>query len=293
MRLILKAIGIFSLVLTIGMVNGCSFNRKIEPPKGRTSDQLYKEGMSQLKSKDYRQAVETFYKLKYDYPTEAAAMLADLKIADAYFSDKKYAEAIESYEDFRKMHPASPYIPYAVYMLGLCHYEKMHSIDRDQTNTERALSEFKYLLTHFPNTPYAWDASEKIKECMQRLSDHEVYVGSFYFRMKKYRAAIQRFEAALTRFPSIPLQDDVLFDLGEAYRRTEQYDKALRTWQALVKQYPKSKSAKKARSRLAKLPDAGVTMQASQASLVSSPPNASVSSPPTSSPSPPPPPPTT
>lgn len=247
--------GTFVLWLITFVSTGCTlFDRPVQPPKGRTADQLYKEGSAQLEQRNYRAAIEAFYKLKYDYPSDTAAMLADLKIADAYYANKEYSQAIESYSDFRKMHPASPYIPYVVYMLGLCHYQEILSVDRDQTNTEKALSEFQYLLTHFPNTPYAYDANEKAKDCMKRLSDHEVYVGNFYYRMKKYPAAIQRFEAAITKYPSVPLDEEVLFALAEAYRLTEQPEKNQRTLKAMLQQYPKGKYAKKAQALIDEAP---------------------------------------
>jgi outer membrane protein assembly factor BamD len=247
--------GAWALCLVLAVSTGCTlFDRPVQPPKGRTADQLYKEGSAQLEQRNYRAAIEAFYKLKYDYPSDVAAMLADLKIADAHYAAKEYPQAIESYSEFRKMHPASPYIPYVVYMLGLCHYQEMLSVDRDQTNTEKALSEFRYLLTHFPNTPYAYDANEKAQECMKRLSDHEVYVGSFYYRMKKYQAAIQRFEAAISKYPSIPLDEETLFALAEAYRLTQQPEKHLTTLKALVQQYPKGKYAKKAQALIEETP---------------------------------------
>ncbi|MGQ9654089.1 MAG: lipopolysaccharide transport periplasmic protein LptA [Thermodesulfobacteriota bacterium] len=247
--------GTFVLWLVAAVSTGCTlFDRPMQPPKGRTADQLLKEGSAQLEQRNYRAAIEAFYKLKYDYPSDTAAMLADLKIADAHYANKEYPQAIESYSDFRKMHPASPYIPYVVYMLGLCHYQDILSVDRDQTNTEKALSEFQYLLTHFPNTPYAYDANEKAKDCMKRLSDHEVYVGNFYYRMKKYPAAIQRFEAAITKYPSVPLDEEVLFALAEAYRLTQQPEKNQRTLKALLQQYPKGKYAKKAQALIDEAP---------------------------------------
>lgn len=237
------------IFLAMGPVS-CSWDRPIQSPRGKTAEELYKKGSSEMEQKNYRQALETFYKLKYDFPTEAAAVMADLKIADAHYANEEYAEAVEGYEEVRKMHPASPYIPYVVYMLGMCHYHRSLSVDRDQTETEKALAEFQYLLTHFPNTPYAYDSYEKAKECMKKLSDHEVYVGNFYFRMNKYPAAIQRYEAALAKYPSVPLEDEVLFRLAEAYQATKQPEKAVRTLQVLAQQYPKSKYAQRAQKLL-------------------------------------------
>jgi outer membrane protein assembly factor BamD len=244
------------LVLVAAILAGCTvFDKPLQPPKGKTADELYSEGSAKLGEQKYREALEAFYKLKYDYPAETASQLASLKIADAHYANKEYAEAIENYEEFRKLHPASSYIPYVIYMLGLSHFQRTLSVDRDQTNTQKALNEFQYLLTHFPDTPYAYDASEKAKECMKRLSDHEVYVGDFYYRMRKWPAAIQRYEAALSRYPGIPLEDETLFQLAEAYRQNQQLENAQKTLAALVQQYPKGKYADRAQ-RIMKEPAA-------------------------------------
>ena len=243
-----------SLAALAAVLAGCTlFDKPIQPPKGKTAEELYDEGSSKLGQQKYREALEAFYKLKYDYPAETASQLASLKIADAHYANKEYAEAIENYEEFRKLHPASQYVPYVIYMLGLSHFQRTLSVDRDQTNTQKALNEFQYLLTHFSNTPYAYDASERAKECMKRLSDHEVYVGDFYYRMRKWPAAIQRYEAAISKYPGIPLEDETLFQLAEAYRQNQQQENAQKTLAAIVQQYPKSKYADRAQ-RLAKEP---------------------------------------
>jgi len=239
------------LAISVGLaLASCSMDKPIQPPKGKTAEELYKQGTSQLEQKNYKQALENFYKLKYDFPSEAAAVMADLKIADAHYANKEYTEAIEAYEEVRKTHPASPYIPYVIYMLGMCHYNKSLSVDRDQTETEKALTEFQYLLTHFSHTPYAYDAYEKAQECMKKLSDHEVYVGDFYYRMGKYGAAIQRYEAAIAKYPTVPLAEEVLFRLAEAYQETKQHEKAAKTLKVLLQQYPKGKYVSKAQKLL-------------------------------------------
>jgi len=48
-----------------------------------------------------------FVNLKKNSP-ESLYPLAELRIADALFLDKNYAEAIVQYEDFKKLHPLHP-----------------------------------------------------------------------------------------------------------------------------------------------------------------------------------------
>jgi len=90
-----------SFILFIFLSAGCASDK---PKKTETPDAIYKKAMDEYNRRKYSEAIASFYKLKYDYPAEAASVLADLRIADAQFHNKDYNEAIASYEDFRKLH---------------------------------------------------------------------------------------------------------------------------------------------------------------------------------------------
>jgi outer membrane protein assembly factor BamD len=40
-----------------------------------------------------------------------------------------------------------------------------------------------------------------MQECQKRLAEHEFYVGNFYFRIKRYKAALGRFQGVLQKYP--------------------------------------------------------------------------------------------
>ena len=70
----------------------------------------------------------------------------------------------------------------------------MTTIDRDQSEAAKALKEFERLAVRFPNSKFAVMAEKMIRECKMKLAEHEFYVGNFYFKQKKYNAALKRFE---------------------------------------------------------------------------------------------------
>ncbi|MEM2983419.1 MAG: outer membrane protein assembly factor BamD, partial [Candidatus Bathyarchaeia archaeon] len=242
------------VVFSILLFSGCATEN---PKKTESADAIYKKAMDEYKRRKYSDAIASFYRLKYDYPAEAASVLADLRIADAHFHNKDYNEAITSYEDFRKLHPTSPYVDYVTYQLGLCHYNQILTIDRDQKHTQMALNEFYYLLTHYPSSPYAKPSYEKFLECQKKIVDHEAYVANFYYKKGKYRAAINRFESAVTNYPSIPLKDDMLYIFADSYMKVGEHEKAKGVYEFLIKQYPDSKYAKKARDIIVKRIETG------------------------------------
>ena len=186
---------------------GCAWWKKKEPEP--TPQVLYEGAMKLFNKKKYEKAAEAFKKFKEEFPLHEYTPLVELRTADCYFFDKNYSEAIVLYEEFKKLHPMHPEIPYAIYQLGMCHYRQMRTLDRDQTETEKAIEQFRYLIENFPQSTQTVEAKTRLQVCQRQLADHEFYVGHFYFRMKKYKAALGRFEGILQKYPESALEQKI------------------------------------------------------------------------------------
>jgi len=197
-------LGAFFLTLLGG---SCAWWKKKEPEP--IPQVLYDNALNLFNKKKYEKAAEAFKKFKEEFPLSEYTPLVELRTADSYFLDKNYAEAILLYEEFRKLRPLHPEIPYVVYQLGMCHYKQMRSIDRDQTETEKAIEQFRYLTENYPQSLHAAEAKKKMQECLKQLAEHEFYIGNFYLRMKKYKAALGRFEWILQKYPQSGLEEKV------------------------------------------------------------------------------------
>jgi outer membrane protein assembly factor BamD len=187
--------------------SGCAWGRKKE--QATTPQAMYEDAMKLFQRKKYERAAQAFKKFKEEFPLSELTPMVELRTADSYFFDKNYSEAVVLYEEFKKLHPLHPEIPYSIYQLGMCHFKQMYSLDRDQTETEKAIEQFRYLIENFPPSPHVPEAKTKMKICQKQLADHEFYVGNFYLRMKKYKGALARFEAILQKFPESGLEEKV------------------------------------------------------------------------------------
>ncbi len=197
--------GLVSLWLAF-CLSGCAWGKK---EQATTPQAMYEDAMKLFQKKKYERAAETFKKFKEEYPLSDLTPMVELRTADSYFFDKNYAEAIVLYEEFKKLHPLHPEIPYSISQLGMCHLKQMHTLDRDQTETEKAIEQFRYLAENFPQSPHVPEAKANMKICQKQLADHEFYVGNFYFRMKKYKGALARFEGISQKFPESGLDEKV------------------------------------------------------------------------------------
>ena len=167
----------------------------------KTAEQLALSGMSRLEKKEYEKAADDFKKLKEHYPYSKYAILADLKLGDAYFYDKKYSEAALAYEEFVRLHPRNEVIPYVLYQLGMSHFLTFSNVDRDPEETQTAMQAFEKVIQNFPKSEYAAKSEKQIMECKKRVISHMFGVAKLYYINKRYAAAKTRLDAMVQKYP--------------------------------------------------------------------------------------------
>ena len=202
MKWIGKIAVVFVLIFAMG---GCAW---FQPKEEETARQLAQRGMQALEDHRYDQAVEAFEKLKDWYPFSEYASLAELKLGDAHYYRKAYEEAIFAYEQFESLHPKNEAVPYVVYQIGRCYFDRLQSFDRDQTMAKEAVKAFERLVRSHPESRFAEKAKAHIRVCQRNLAEHEFYVGLFYYKSEHYKAAMERFKTVVKTYP----------DLGVHYR---------------------------------------------------------------------------
>ncbi|MDO9263685.1 MAG: outer membrane protein assembly factor BamD [Desulfosalsimonadaceae bacterium] len=181
------------------LLSACSWWSKHEPEK--TADELAAEGQEAFEKEHYSDAIKAYEKLGDWYPFSTHAKTASLQIAEAHYLSEEYEEAILAYSEYERMHPNDEKVPYVIYQIGRCHFDRIETIDRDATATENALSTFRRLVEQYPDSEYAKQARPHIAECVSNLAAKEMYVARFYFKSKKYKAALNRFEGVAAHYP--------------------------------------------------------------------------------------------
>lgn len=202
----MKRMYVFCIVLLM-VVSGCSWS-KDKPEK--TADELAADGQMYFADEKYDKAIKSYKKLKDWYPFSGHAKDAELKIADAHYRMESYDEAILAYNEYERMHPNDEKIPYVIYQVGRCDFDRIESVDRDATATRQALQTFQRLESRFPESAYAEKAKSHIETCLKNLAAKEMEIGLFYFKAEKYEAALNRFAAVVTDYPDFGLHPDAL-----------------------------------------------------------------------------------
>jgi len=236
---------------------GCRGAKKPEiAPELATSDEaLFKEAEKYLK-KDRERARLYLRQIIDSFPKSFYAQLAQLAIADTYFSagdEGNMILAATEYRQFISLYPYSPSASYAQYQVAMCFFKKILKPGRDQQKAVQALTEFKRVTTTYPQTEEAENARAKIKECEERLAQHTFNIGFHYYRVKAFKAATQRLTEVLTTYPFFSGLDRLYFVMGDAYFQWAKIDQAGPFLTKLITDYPKSKYVKKAEEILRKI----------------------------------------
>ncbi|MCE5337044.1 MAG: outer membrane protein assembly factor BamD [Desulfobacteraceae bacterium] len=210
---VLRPSGFFVLFAILLMLSGCSgldlkdfyfgnlFSGKGSSTIDKTAEQFAIDGMQKLQAKKYDEAAEDFKKLKENYPYSKYAILAELKLGDAYFYDRKYNEASMAYEEFVRLHPRNEVIPYVLYQIGMSHFLTFTSVDRDPEETGTAMQAFEKVMKNFPDSDYARKSEKQILECRKRIASHEFSVAKFYYIVKQWGAAKIRLDGMVRKYP--------------------------------------------------------------------------------------------
>ncbi len=115
------------------------------------------------------------------------------------------------------------------------------------------IKEIEIFLQRYPNSKLMPEARKLEREARDRLSEANYRVGFYYFRVKWYVGAIDRFKDVLDTDPGFTLRDAVYYHLAESLYRTDKKAEALPYYERLIREFEKSEYLELAQKRVAEL----------------------------------------
>jgi outer membrane protein assembly factor BamD len=241
------------LLLTLAMACASSTPDADEFGEVPSAEDLYAEGLAKLEkggfhfwlidTRDRQGAINTFQDIIDNYPYSDYATLAELRIADAYFDQELWEEALSYYRDFSELHPDHERVPYTIFRSALAYYNQSRPANRDQTATRQALVQLERLRNGYPQAAESEQADELWRVLRTRLGTSVMNIGNFYMKRSEYRSAADRFRSVLNEYPGLGLDAEALFNLGLCYREMNLEDEASRIFQVILENYQGSEVA--------------------------------------------------
>ena len=241
---------------------GCAAKSNSMPPGTAEADKfLFDRGTAAAKDKKWLDAREYFRNVVDNYPQSPFRPDAKLALGDTYLSQggtENYLLAANEFREFLTFYPTHPRADYAQLQLARSHMEQMLAPERDQTATRDAIKEIEIFLQRFPNSQLMPEARKMERQAKDRLSEANYRVGFFYYRIKWYTGAIDRFKDVLKTDPEFTNRDALYYHLAEAlYLMSKQTNtppsEALPYYERLVKEFEKSEYLDAAQKRIAEL----------------------------------------
>jgi len=173
--------------------------------RNKSDTYLYDTGMDYLEYGRHERAAKVFEEVDLQHPSSPLAPKALLMAGYCYYLESnpdsrntnRFPDALDKFESFVRLHPNHEMIPYALYMMGMCHFEMLGDEMRDQTASAKAVGYFSNVTERFPKSPYAKDASEKLKVLTLYAAKKHVYIAEVLMREDRHAPAIARLQHAL------------------------------------------------------------------------------------------------
>lgn len=248
-------------VLALGLLASC-IHKKYETPIAKNTQQpdkvLFDQAMHDIERGRYEVARISLQTLMNTYESSEYLAKAKLAIADSWYREggaNGMAQAEAEYKDFELFYPQMEEAAEAQNRVCQIHMRQMDKSDRDWTQTIRAEDECRQLLVQFPNSKFAPEAAQRLRNIQESLAEHEFVVGNFYYKHEMNPAAANRLNALVDQYPLYSKAGEALYEAGEAYSKMgPRFRKqAGEMFARIVREYPLSSRAESAKKRLEEL----------------------------------------
>jgi outer membrane protein assembly factor BamD len=217
-RVLLAAISLWLLASCI--------HKKYETPITKNTQQpdkvLFDQAVKDIEHGRYEVARISLQTLMSTYESSEFMAKAKLAIADSWFREggaNGMAQAEAEYKDFILFYPNMEESAEAQNRVCQIHYKQMERSDRDWTQSLRAEDECRQLLVQFPNSKFAPQTAQLLRNIQESLAEHEFVVGNFYWKRDMNPAAANRLQALVDQYPLYSNAGEALYEAGDAYSK--------------------------------------------------------------------------
>src|SRR6185295_15178863 len=151
--------------------------------------------------------------------------------------------------------PTDPLADDAMLKVAEAEMRQMGLPNREIPHARKAEQRLKALLQQYPNTELRPIVEARLRETQENLAMHSYQIGDFYRdryigRKGGLKGAQSRYKEVIEKYPNFSQRDGVLFKLAYTYQQEEEPDEAAKYYQELLRYFPNSEYADKAKEQL-------------------------------------------
>jgi outer membrane protein assembly factor BamD len=231
------------------LVSSCARKKKYDNPITKDTQQpdkvLFDLAIQDIEHSRFEKARLLLQTMMNTYDNSEYLAKAKLAVADSWYREggaHGFAQAEAEYKDFILFYPTMEEAAEAQEKICKMQDQQMEKSDRDPIHALRTEDECRQLLVQFPNSKFAPEAQQMLRDAQEVLAQEEFKVGDFYHHKGSMPAAANRLQGVADQFPLFSEADEALWELADSYRRmgdrfeNEQAEALTR----IVKDYPLS-----------------------------------------------------
>ncbi len=241
-------------LLLLFIFSACSSSNMIRP--GDTLDVAFEKAKNLYDEENYSDAARAFETVVSIGRGTDVGQEAQFLLAESYFKDRRYMLAAAEYERYALFYPNSSRREMVDFKQGKSYYFLSPRYKLDQTNTRRAIEQFRLFNSRYPNSDLVTEAGELITELRTKLAQKKFEAADFYMRTDRYQSAVLYYDLVIDDFPETEWAEKSLVEQMEAYikyadnsirsRQAERYRLAVDSYEKYIQLFPRGESRPKA-----------------------------------------------
>ncbi len=212
------------LLASLALSTGCARHAVVTPPRPLVAspariDSLWTEAMSLFAKKKWDKATALFERVTLEMsPGDPRARLKFIYAGDARLAQGSNLQAVREYRHLSDEYPSDSLAPGALLRAGNAYNVLWRRVELDPTYGQTALATYQELVSRYPTSAAAKEATAKIQVLNDRFAAKEYKTGTFYYRFKAFDSAILVFRHLIATWPQAAVVPDALVKLVATYR---------------------------------------------------------------------------
>jgi outer membrane assembly lipoprotein YfiO len=240
----MKTVRAASLVAATLIAAACAGHLDLTKFKG-SNEQLYAASLHAFTKHNWDDAVAGFEKLTLELPAHDTLLSrAHWYLGQSHEHRKEFLLAAQSYSRLAESFPDDSLADRSLYAAGRSYQKMWHRPDLDAQYGESALTAYQQLLSLYPGSPMAPDATRQIGRLNEWFARKDYSNGLHYYRRKAYDSAIIYLKDVVKNFPTTATARLAQLKLVDAYRAIHYRDDANDVCAQLRTTYPQDREVR-------------------------------------------------
>ena len=197
------------MILLLFAFTSCSEYNKVL--KSSDVDYKYGKAVEYYNDGDYNKALSLFDELGTLLRGSERSEDIHFYIANSHYNLGEFYFASYYFKNFTKTYPHSDRAEVTLFRSAYCSYLNSPKYSLDQSDTEKAISEFQLFLNRYPLSTMKDSANTMVFEMREKLEKKAFENAKLYHTIGEYQSATLALENVLRDFPASPNREEIEF----------------------------------------------------------------------------------